>query len=195
MNRKEMAMPPVQGVDHIVIQASPQRIYQILSDGSLLPRWMPPVQYTTAGTETAGCTRECAVEMDGRSGKVVERCIEAIPNRRIAWELMDDTLGFNKMLEGFSFSFSLEPLPGGATRVLNETCYRPRNILAALMNVLLLRRKFSKVRQQALQGIKRLAEATAVYRDAWNIGATPNAQLVPLPPCRGPAEGEPSTTR
>lgn len=161
-----MANPHVQGSDDIIIQASPQAVYKILTDGSLLPQWMPPVLHTTAGIETVGCTRECEVEMEGRSGKVVERCIEAIPGQRIAWALVDDTLGFNKMLEGFSFSFSLESLPGGATRVINETCYKPRNIFAALMNVLLLLRKFSKVRQKALEGIKGLAESAGALRDA-----------------------------
>ncbi len=162
-----MAKPHVQGSNDIIIQAFPQVVYQILTDGSLLPQWMPPVLHTTAGIETVGCIRECEVELEGRSGKVVERCIEAIPGQRIAWELVDDTLGFNKMLKGFSFSFSLEIRPGGNTRVINETYYKPRNILAALMNVLLLlRRKFSKVRQKALEGIKGLAESAGALRDA-----------------------------
>lgn len=70
------------------------------------------------------------------------------------------------MLEGFSFSFSLEIRPGGTTRVINETYYKPRNILAALMNVLLLRQKFSKIRQKALEGIKGLAESAGALHDA-----------------------------
>jgi len=64
-----MANPHVQGSDDIIIQASPQAVYKILTDGSLLPQWMPPVLHTTAGIETVGCIR-----MWGKNGRPCGIC-------------------------------------------------------------------------------------------------------------------------
>ncbi len=154
-----MHKAPLQGANEILIDADAASVFSVLEDGALLPQWMPVVKSTTAGREAAGCVRECQVEMDGRKGIVVEKCIESIPPKRISWSLESDTLGFDKMLKDFSFSFVLQEQGSGRTLLLNETYYQPKGMLASLMNVLMLRGKFSKIRMAALNGIKKIAEA------------------------------------
>ncbi len=152
---------PLQGSDELLIHARPEDIWHVLEDGTCLPKWMPMVKHTTGTREVLGAVRECTVEMSGRKGRSVERCVESIPHRRIAWALEEDTLGFNKLLADFSFSFTLEPRGPAATLVRNDTYFRPKGLLARLMNAPIMSRKFRRVRQDALRGIQRLAEGTS----------------------------------
>ena len=132
---------PLQGADEILIETSPHRIFAILEDARRLPDWTSVI--STSGTrETVGAVRECEVDLDGKRGNVVERCIESDPPRRIAWAMEEDTFGFSRLVSDFGFSFNLEPAGDGKTRVRNETYYRSRGPLAAAMNTLLMRRKF-----------------------------------------------------
>ena len=89
---------------------------------------------------------------------MVERCTESIPPKRISWALERDTLGFGKMLNDFSFSFVLKEQERGRTLLTNETYYQPKNVMASLMSLFVLKRKFSKMRMAALKGIKKIAE-------------------------------------
>lgn len=148
----------LQGRDEVVVNATPQRIWESLEDSTCLPEWMPMVKRTTGKREMVGAVRECDVQIDGRDGRVIERCVEHSPYHRIAWVLQEDTFGFSKMLSDFGFSFTLEPLGANTTLLRNETYYRPEGLLASLMSVLMMRRKFRRVRQAALANLKRRAE-------------------------------------
>ena len=67
-------MPPaalmrsVQGRDEIVIKASPETIWRILTDTARLPEWAPMVKHTNGTQETLDAVRQCGVEFDGRRG-------------------------------------------------------------------------------------------------------------------------------
>lgn len=151
---------PLQGADEILIGVLPHRIFAILEDAGRLPEWTSVI--STSGTrETAGAVRECEVDLDGKRGSVVERCIEADPPRRIAWAMERDTFGFSRLMSDFGFSFTLEPAGDGTTRVRNETYYRSRGMFSAAMNVLVMRRKFRGVRRRWLANLKRLSEEAA----------------------------------
>lgn len=148
---------PLQGADEILIDAPTRRIFAILEDAKRLPEWTSVIS-TTGARETLGAVRECEVDLDGTRGSVVERCIESIPPRRIAWAMEQDTFGFSRLVSDFGFSFTLEAADDGATRVRNETYYRSRGLLSAAMNALVMRRKFRGVRRQWLANLKRLSE-------------------------------------
>src|SRR5437667_4953304 len=136
----------VQGSDEVVVHAPPERIWALLEDGPRLTEWMPIVQTTTGHVEVLGAERTCTVDFEGKRGHVTERCVEHEPLRRIAWQLVDDSLGFGRLLVEFGFSFTLEPRDDGTTVVRNETYYRPRSMLARLVSLLVLRRKFRVLR-------------------------------------------------
>lgn len=152
----------VQGSDEIVIEAVPERIWEILEDTTRLPEWAPMVRHTSAQRESLGAVRECAVELEGRPGRVAERCVEFVPNRRIAWLMVEESFGFGRMFADQGFSFTLEPRGGGQTLVRNESYYRPKQVLAQVMSVVLMRGKFRHIRERVLLNLKRLAEETPV---------------------------------
>jgi uncharacterized protein YndB with AHSA1/START domain len=151
-----------QGSDELIVHATPQRIWEILEDSQRLADWAPMVLSSTGTRETVGAVRECKVEFSGKRGRVVEGCVEAVPERRIAWMLQEDTFGFNRMLDDFGFSYELEPKTRDETLVRTTSYYEPKTILARTMNVLVMRRKFGQVRRRALQGLKQLAERRSV---------------------------------
>ncbi|HJU75644.1 MAG TPA: SRPBCC family protein [Gemmatimonadaceae bacterium] len=149
----------LQGADEIIVAAPARMVWAILEDGSRLVEWMPLVMRTDAGREVAGAVRHCHVSFAGRSGDVVERCVEFTPHQRIMWRMESETLGFSRHFADFGFGFIIEPQRGDVTRVRTETYYRPRGIVASMLNRMMLRRKYRAVRRMALAGLKRLAEA------------------------------------
>ncbi|MBI5873763.1 MAG: SRPBCC family protein [Candidatus Omnitrophica bacterium] len=151
----------MQGRDEIVIHASPETIFSILQDSTLLSQWMPVVNATTGKLEEIDAVRHCDVSFSGKKGQVAEKCIECVPNRRIAWLLIDDTLGFGKMLEDFNFSFDLVEKGEKETLVVNKSFFKPKTILARVMVWLMIRRKFRQVRMMALTNLKKISEELA----------------------------------
>ncbi len=149
-----------QGSTRQVIDAPPSRVWAVLEDASLLPRWIAGVTEVLSHDEReqVGSVRRCTVEFSGRTGYIVERCIEAAPERRYAYVVDDDSLGFTKMFADYGFSLALEPEADGRTVVTCSTSYRPRGLMSRAMNALVLRRKFARFRVQLLRGLKEFAE-------------------------------------
>lgn len=148
-----------QGSDELVIDAGAAEIWAVLEDSRHLSSWAPMVISTTGTRVTVGSVRECEIDMDGKPGRVVERCVEAIPMQRIAWVLQEDTFGFNKMLDNFGFAFELEPRGEGHTLVRTISYYEPKNVFARVMNVVMMRRKFASIRTRSLQGLQLVVES------------------------------------
>jgi hypothetical protein len=65
------------------------------------------------------------------------------------------------MFADLGFSFTLAARADGSTTVRNESYYRPRSVLASLLSVLMMRRKFRGIRHVALSNLRRLSEAAA----------------------------------
>lgn len=96
---------------------------------------------------------------------LTERCVEFIPGRRAGYVVVDDTLGFGRMLTDYGFTLTLDPRPASRpaerTTVRIDTYYTPRNPAYALMNRLILRRRMRTVAAELLQGLKRISERSA----------------------------------
>jgi uncharacterized protein YndB with AHSA1/START domain len=139
-------------------------VWAILKDSASLPIWAPAVEEVTsavAGPEEVGSVRECRVDFGGRKGTIVERCVELTPNSRIGYVVDDDSLGFNKMFADYGFTVTLNDASSGHTSMVMDTYYTPRNVLTALMNLVVMRRKFGKTVDALLQGLDRLARERA----------------------------------
>lgn len=100
------------------------------------------------------------MDFEGRKGKVAERCVEFLPERRIAWVMTEDSLGFSKMFADMGFSFTLEALGDGRTLVRNESFFHPKNWMVRWMTAVVMRRKFRVLRRRLLGNLKALAEAS-----------------------------------
>lgn len=145
-----------QGSDETFVNAKPEQIWAVLEDSTLLPRWAPMVKSTTGKTERVGSVRTCQVEWEGRQDRVVERCVEAIPNKKIAWVMEEGMM--TRMFSTIRFWFVLESHDGNATLLQLGFLYQPRNILARLMYFLMMKRKLERLRRTLLENIKNLVE-------------------------------------
>lgn len=143
-------------------QVSAQTLWGILMDSRLLPKWVPAVhevELCEATGETVGAVRRCRVELGGRAGRMVERCIAVEPERRLAYLVEDESFGMRRIVADYGFRISLEPLAAVRTQVTIETFYTPRNPLYRVMNALVMRPRLRRVVGDLLAGLIRLAEA------------------------------------
>src|SRR6266540_6354298 len=102
----------IQGHNEVIIGAEAGRIWAVLEDSSNVPRYMRAVQtidVAPGSRERVGATRTCQVEMEGRRGEVVERCVELVPNQRLTHVCDRDDFGFSRLFDDFGFTFVLEP--------------------------------------------------------------------------------------
>ena len=152
----------LQGSSEIVVAATPEAVWNILEDSRAnLPRLWPMVKTCEIdGKERVGAVRTCSVEFMGKSGHTVERCIESVPNRKLAHSVEEDSFGFSRVLSDFWFVFVLEPTEAGATHARVESHFDPKGLKGRIMSVLMIKRKFRDIRETALVNLKALAEAS-----------------------------------
>lgn len=152
----------LQGHDEILVDAPPERIWEILEDSERnLPHILPTVQtceLQSGGRERIGAVRTCDVTFSGKTGTIVERCIESVAGQKLAHRIENDSFGFSRRLSDFWFAFNLEPASAGTTLVRVESHYVPRGVAGRLMSALIAKRQFAEVRRTALENLKRLAE-------------------------------------
>jgi hypothetical protein len=146
---------------HRSVEAPPEFVYELFMDNSELHNWAPPVNKVLdeVGGDESGLrrTRTCDVTMQGRRGTMVEQCVEARAGSRASFLVVDDSFGFHRMLDDYGFTVSFAEAAHGAL-VRIETFYTPANLLAAAMNVLVMRRKLRRVVDEMLAGLQHLAE-------------------------------------
>ncbi len=144
------------------VNAPVKVVYRLFMDSAELASWAPAVDAVTGrhgGDDTGlGVTRTCAVTMNGKKGTMVERCVEAVPETRASFLVVDDTFGFSKMLTDYGFTAHFTPTTSDQTTVRIKTFYTPANPVAAILNRLVMRRKFRSVVDQLLGGLCTFAE-------------------------------------
>ncbi len=144
----------------IIIYAPVSEVWAVIADNTLLPKWVPAVDDVTCDVshEGVGTVRSCGVTMAGRSGTMVERCVEFVPETRASYVVDEDTFGFGKMFADYGFTLNFEPLNKDQTQITIESFYTPRNVLFTAMNVVMMRRKFQDVVDDLLMGLKTYVE-------------------------------------
>jgi uncharacterized protein YndB with AHSA1/START domain len=137
-------------------------VYRLFMDNAELANWAPAVDAVIdrhGGDDTGlGATRTCAVTMNGKKGTMVERCVEAVPQTRASFLVVDDSFGFSKMLTDYGFTAHFTPTTSDQTTVRIETFYTPVSPAATVLNRLVMRRKFRSVVDELLGGLCTLAE-------------------------------------
>jgi hypothetical protein len=159
MNGKHQITRTVQ------VATDPAAIWGGIADSRLLPQWagvVTDVTYLGETEEGVGMTRQCSVELGGRTGTMTERCVEFLPSRRAGYVVDDDTLGFHRMLVDYGFTITLDPRPDRTTALRIDTYYTPRNPLYGLLNQLVLRRRMRRTVDGLLQGLKQISERRGV---------------------------------
>ena len=136
-------------------------VYRLFMDNAELHNWAPVVDRVVKeeGGDEAGVgrTRTCDVTMNGKRGTMVEECVEAVADTRASFRVVDDSFGFQRMLRNYGFTAHFAAIDG-RTRVRIETFYAPTNVLWATINVLVMRRRFRRIVDELLEGLRTLAE-------------------------------------
>ena len=148
---------------NVVVEATPGAVWAVLADSKLLPRWAPIVDEVTACAtdgEALGEVRQCTARIAGRTGRMVERCVEFAPHRRIAYVVDEESFGMRRMFDHYGFALDLEPAPAGGTRVTLQTHYSPRTALYAVFNATVMRRRFAAACEDLLAGLKSFTESS-----------------------------------
>jgi len=145
-----------------VIHAPAQAVWEVLADSRLLPEWVPAVDEVTkcsSDGEAVGGVRHCNANLAGKSGHMVERCIEFTPMTRIAYVIDDESFGMRKMFDHYGFAISVQSPGSEKTHVILETHYTPRNAMYGLLNRLTMRRQFENVCAEIVGGLKIFTES------------------------------------
>ena len=142
-------------------------VWNILTNSSLLPKWAPQVRHVEKFEitgEAVGAVRQCQVELAGRPGTIVEKCVDIEPLRHIAYVVEHDSFGMTEMFAEYGFRISLQAGSPSSTRVQMETFYTPRNGLYSILNAVIMRRRFRRVVDELLAGLVTLAEESSRVR-------------------------------
>lgn len=158
------ALPaPVQGRDEIVIDALPEDVWPLIADSRLLPKWGPPVvSVEVAGPpdrpEGVGSRRRVDAKFGRRIGYYVERRIQHVPERRMAFLIEEETFGLFRFLERVGALMEIEPAGPNQTRVTWSFFHQSRGLLGAVMNRAVILRQQRANRLRALASLKAFAE-------------------------------------
>jgi hypothetical protein len=151
-------MSTLQARNEATIHASTTAIWAIITDIALLPTINPGVVKASGSMNEVNGTRTCEVENRGRKGMITERLVELVPEKKTVWRVESDTMGMSKMLKNPQFFLLLEKVTDSITKVTAETYYTPANILARIMNGLMMRKMMAGAQQKILTNIQALIE-------------------------------------
>jgi uncharacterized protein YndB with AHSA1/START domain len=145
----------------IMISVSVDNVWDIVQDSALLPSWMPNVDYTHITSDQrqmVGEVRQCGVHLAGRSGQLVERCVEFAPQQRIAYRVQQDSFGFARMIAELGYELILESISTHKTLVRLEYHYQEKGVIGRVANALLIKPQWNPLCLEMLSGLKQFAE-------------------------------------
>jgi uncharacterized protein YndB with AHSA1/START domain len=158
------AMRHVQGRDEISIDAPIERVWELVADSRLLPKWGPPVKGVELvdqfdRPEGLGSRRRVDAKFGDRQGHYLERRIAHDPPRRMAFLIEAETFGLFRMLDAVGSVIDLEPDGPDRTRVTWTFFHRPHGLVGHVMNRIVIRRQQRRNRLAALASLQRYAES------------------------------------
>ncbi|MFN8279742.1 MAG: SRPBCC family protein [Saprospiraceae bacterium] len=151
-------MSILQAKNEAIIHAPASRIWAIITDINLLHKVNPGVIQASGRMDRLGEVRTCQIVNNGRKGTMTEKLIEFIPEKKTVWTIESDSMGMGQMLKNTQFVFNLEELEDNKTKVISETYYQPANIIAKIMNGLIMKKMILKAQEQILMNLKSLTE-------------------------------------
>jgi uncharacterized protein YndB with AHSA1/START domain len=142
------------------IEASPQELWEVLSDPHHLPRWWPRVSRVEAVTTTGEGAPDAFTEvLMSAKGKIVRadfRLVDAVAPRRIVWAQQVENTPFAKVLKSAETEVSLASADGAqATEVTVEMRQALQGFLARLGGHMVRRAAGSTI-EEALDGLERI---------------------------------------
>ncbi len=151
-------MSKLQAHNEALINAPISKVWAIITDINLLPKVNPGVITATGRMDKQGETRTCEMENNGRKGSMTEKLIELVPEKKTVWAIENDSMGMGKMLKDPRFCFYLEKINDNQTKIINESYYKPANLMVSIMNALMMKKKMGEIQGKILANIKAIAE-------------------------------------
>jgi hypothetical protein len=151
-------MTKLQARNETIINAPADTVWAIITDINLLHKINPGVTKASGRMARQGDTRICEIINRGKKGTMTERLIEVVPGVKTVWTIENDTMGMSKMIKDTRFVFLVEKIDVSKTKVTNETYYRPANLLARIMNTLMMRRMISNAQEKILANLSTLTQ-------------------------------------
>ena len=134
-------MSKLQAHNEEIINAPISKVWAIITDINLLGKINPGV-----------------ITAKGRKGTMTEKLVELVHEQKTVWVIENDTMGMKKMLKDPRFCFYLEKVGDSKTKITNESYYLPANLMAKIMNALIMKKMMGKIQGQILTNIKTIAE-------------------------------------
>ena len=151
-------MSKLQARNQEIINAPIGKVWAIITDINLLDKINPGVITAKGRMDKQGETRTCEMDNKVRKGTMTEKLVELVHEQKTVWVIENDTMGMKKMLKDPRFCFYLEKVGDTKTKIINESYYLPANLMAKIMNALMMKKKMGKIQTQILTNIKVIAE-------------------------------------
>ena len=151
-------MSKLQAHNEEIINAPISKVWAIITDINLLGKINPGVITAKGRMDKQGETRTCEMDNKGRKGTMTEKLVELVHEQKTVWVIENDTMGMKKMLKDPRFCFYLEKVGDSKTKITNESYYLPANLMAKIMNALIMKKMMGKIQGQILTNIKTIAE-------------------------------------
>jgi uncharacterized protein YndB with AHSA1/START domain len=154
-----MLKSPLQLDQRIIIQAKPEKVWELFNDQSLLSKWTCDVQHCHYERRMAQVgqvrTNDCIV--NGQSGTIRSKCLLLRPFEKVEFEVEHDTFGMNRYLAGIGFAAIFKDVGVGVTEFIMQSHYLPKHLLVKMMNPI-VKLKMSKEVDLMLEGLKNFVE-------------------------------------
>ncbi len=152
-------MSRVEITDESLVNAGASEVWKAISDVSAHAAWHP-FAVAIDGEHALGASRRCEIRIGKKTGETKEHCTAYDEEKRILWQIDEDSTGFLRLVSDWTAGFVLEPAGPGATRVTAQSSFKRRNaLLLPLMP--LIRRKFHQTQQAILEALKQSVEETS----------------------------------
>ena len=150
-------MSDVRIADELRVDAPIDVVWRAIEDPAAHAQWHPFVS-SIAGGHELHAVRSCTVLVGRRHGTTTERCVECDNGTRIVWAIEEDSTGFGRMVSDWRSGFRLAEQQG-ATRVIVESTFRPKNpLVRALLPI--VRPRFHRAQRAILEGLREAASRT-----------------------------------
>jgi hypothetical protein len=102
------------------IDASPDRVWQVLTDRANYPTWNPFIVSSTGDLTVGAKITNVLRDTKGSETTFTPELLAVVPDRELRWI---GRIGFGGIFDG-EHAFRIEPLPDGRTRLVQEETFR-----------------------------------------------------------------------
>jgi hypothetical protein len=102
------------------VDASPDQVWQVLTDRTSYPEWNPFIVSSTGELKTGAKITNVLRDSSGSETTFTPELLAVEPGRELRWI---GKVGFGGIFDG-EHSFRIEPLPGGRSRLIQQETFR-----------------------------------------------------------------------